>query len=57
MVNNDKKIPDENYVEIKVQDGNKEIYDAEFNRFIDFFTEMIIKYGPSIDLSENEKAS
>ena len=38
------------FVALKVQEGDDSLHEAEFNRFISFITEMIIKYGPQINL-------
>lgn len=37
------------FVALKVQEGDDSLHEAEFNRFISFFSEMIIKYGSLID--------
>ena len=38
------------FIALKVQEGDDSLHEAEFNRFINFITEMIIKYGPQINL-------
>ena len=38
------------FIALKVQEGDDSLHEAEFNRFISFITEMIIKYGPQINL-------
>ncbi|MBR4767004.1 MAG: hypothetical protein IK085_09620 [Clostridia bacterium] len=41
--------PEPDHISISVQNGDEKLYDAEFNRFAGFLTEMILKYGPTID--------
>lgn len=38
------------FIALKVQEGDDSLHETEFNRFISFITEMIIKYGPQINL-------
>lgn len=43
----------QNSISTKLQNFDQQkIYEAEFERFIDFFAMMIEKYGKDIDLSE-----
>ncbi len=43
----------QNNISTKLQNFDQQkIYEAEFERFIDFFAVMIEKYGKDIDLSE-----
>ncbi len=42
-------LDESDFIALKVQEGDDSLHEAEFNRFISFITEMIIKYGPLID--------